>query len=283
MHVWENNNLAQKNITIVNARRGQMLEFPFRFGHATLNDAFVTLDVHKVKANQNWQVFFDAKQPQLLNTIALSAGLQISDTIKPIDVVKPIDGIKPIDTIKPIEFISPGSPGAFLSNPLQLTFLNEAKIAFNAAAGREDDLAMVVTFPQGSTLQLGRGQLSSSDANGSQELITDDRDLAAIRPPLLEQPVLDSSIFTQPITKPIFKPDFQVADLQGTKVLALNPSLSLNKINIPVLKAASQESALKMQVPTDAKAGEEYIFEVAQRDAQGLLVGGVSLQINIID
>jgi hypothetical protein len=62
-HVWENNNLGQKNITIVNGRRGQTLTYNFFIGseHSVTPPASIAL--RRVRAPANLKVFLDAKEP----------------------------------------------------------------------------------------------------------------------------------------------------------------------------------------------------------------------------
>ncbi len=58
-HVWENNNLAQKNITIVNARAGNLIEFPFVFGNAHCEDQAGELVVKKLIAPRKAEILLD--------------------------------------------------------------------------------------------------------------------------------------------------------------------------------------------------------------------------------
>jgi hypothetical protein len=48
-YVWENNNLAQRNITIVDARRGAWIDFPFIFGHPLLKGQILELDLRRAR------------------------------------------------------------------------------------------------------------------------------------------------------------------------------------------------------------------------------------------
>jgi carboxypeptidase T len=48
-HVWDNNNLAQKNITIVNAAKLRKLAFPFYVGSSVGTARTITVEVRKVK------------------------------------------------------------------------------------------------------------------------------------------------------------------------------------------------------------------------------------------
>src|SRR6185436_869708 len=59
-HVWQRNNLAQKNITIVDALAGRMLEFRFRIGTAFASRKGGQLVVRRVNAVDGTKVFRDA-------------------------------------------------------------------------------------------------------------------------------------------------------------------------------------------------------------------------------
>lgn len=43
-----------------------------------------------------------------------------------------------------------------------------------------------------------------------------------------------------------------------------------------------RESTLTLDVPRNARPGDQYVFDVEQRDAQGVRTGGVRLMINVV-
>lgn len=52
-HVWDNNNLGQKNITIVNAKRGKKVKFSFKVGSRFGKKRVAKLSIHRRKAPSN--------------------------------------------------------------------------------------------------------------------------------------------------------------------------------------------------------------------------------------
>jgi len=58
-HVWENNNLAQKNITIVNAKAGKVIQFPFLFGSANSAAQAGEIVVKRVMAPRKAEILLD--------------------------------------------------------------------------------------------------------------------------------------------------------------------------------------------------------------------------------
>jgi hypothetical protein len=260
-YVWENNNLGQKNITIVDARRGQLIEFPYRFGHLATKDPFITLDVKKVKSPHDWQVFVDVKRPQLLEAIASMAGVPIPLT--PVTPVAPITPVTPILPIQPVTSISSIRPNV----PWRLTFLEEAKIAFASVGSRAEEDGVVFTFPCGSSVEIGHGRIADLMAEEGLEPAE-----------LLE----DTEEIEEERALRAVRPAFSIAALEGINVLALNPTLKLAKVKIPLARPGWQEASLKIRVPENAIPGESYIFDVAERNSKGQLVGGVRLQVNVV-
>lgn len=260
-YVWENNNLGQKNLTIVDARRGQLIEFPYRFSHLATQDPFVTLNVQKTKAPRDWQVFVDVKRPQLLEAIASMAGIPIPST--PVTPVVPITPVTPVLPISPVTPSAPFHPNL----PWRLTFLEQARIALSPGEARADEEGLVFTFPRGSSVEIGRGRLAdlmAEDGLAPLELLNgtaenaDERALRAVRPA------------------------FSIVTLEGINVLALNPALKLAAVKVPLPQAGWQEASLKVRVPDNAVPGESYVFDVAERNSKGQLVGGVRLQVNVL-
>ena len=83
-HVWENNNLAQKNITIVNARRGALVEFPFLVGNKYAPQAATEILVHRVRAPLTASIYLDIKDKVLLDSLKPFA---VAPTVRPAQAV----------------------------------------------------------------------------------------------------------------------------------------------------------------------------------------------------
>ncbi len=74
-HVWESNNLGQKNITIVDARPGQLIDFSFRFGSAFSLARSGELVLKRVLTPNDAGIYLDLKDNTLIHSLhaALSA------------------------------------------------------------------------------------------------------------------------------------------------------------------------------------------------------------------
>ncbi len=254
-YVWENNNLGQKNITIVDARRGQLIELPYRFSHITTKDPFVTLNVQKIKAPRDLPVFLDVKRPQVLEAIASAAGVAIPMT--------PVTPVVPITPVIPVGPISPLRPNV----PWRLTFLEEARIALSLTGQRAEEEGLIFTFPRGSSVEIGRGRIG--------DLMAEE----GLEPLEMLEGTEESEEERAP--RPV-RPAFSIAALEGVNVLALNPALKLAKLKVPLAQPGWQESSLKVRVPENAVPGDSYVFDVAERNSKGQLVGGVRLQVNVV-
>lgn len=259
-HTWENNNLAQKNITIVDARRGAVLDFPFRFGHAMVGEKAVFLDVRRVRGPGTLGLFLDVKNPRLLKAVAPAMDLPaVQGPAAGGGVLGGIGGI-----VTPSgEMITPVAKPAGGVLPWRLTFLDEARVAVESGGERSDEAPLVFTFPQGATIELGRGSAEPVSAGeGGVE------------------PVVEEGAGSADGAR-AGAPPFSIASLQGKSVLALNPALGSVAMKVPLAKPGMLESSLKLRVPADARPGDTYVIDVAERDARGQLVGGVRLQVNV--
>jgi hypothetical protein len=260
-YVWENNNLGQKNITVVDARRGQLIEFPYRFSHIAALDPFISLNVYKAKVPRDWQVFVDVKRPQLLEAIAGTAGVTIPTTpVTPVVPITPVTSIVPISPFTPISPLRPSFPWRF-------TFLEEARIAVSSGERQAEEDGLMFTFPRGSSVEIGRGRMADLAAEEGME-----------PPEMLEG--TNEIVEDRPL-RPV-RPSFNIGTLEGINVLALNPALKLAKVQVPLAQPGWQESSLKVRVPENAVVGENYLFDVAERNSKGQLVGGVRFQVNIV-
>jgi carboxypeptidase T len=68
-HVWDSNSFAQKNITIVNARRGELVEFAFKVGNKHAQAAVAELHVRRTQGPRTVGVFLDVKDRSLLDSL----------------------------------------------------------------------------------------------------------------------------------------------------------------------------------------------------------------------
>jgi hypothetical protein len=257
--VWENNNLGQKNITIVDVHRGQFIEFPYRFSHINARDPFVTLDIQKLKAPRGLQIFLDVKRPQMLEAIAKAAGVAISTV--PLTPVLPVTPEMPVVPVAPIASLHSDVPW-------RLTFLEETRIAMSSGGDRAENDGFVVTFPSGSSVDVGIGRAEVTAPENRIETLAlsgESEDKEATRASTAARPM------------------FSVAALEGRKVLAFNPALKLAKVKVPLARPGFQESSLKIRVPENAVPGDNYIFDVAERNSKGRLVGGVRLQVHVVE
>ncbi|MBL8228511.1 MAG: S8 family serine peptidase [Bryobacterales bacterium] len=254
VYVWENNNLGQKNISIVNARRGEFLKFPYRFGHALTKDPFVTLSIQKTKVPQNWQVFVDMKQPKMVEEIAGLAGIVMPAV--------------PVDIFTPVIPLPLPSPGASV-RPWRLTFLDEARIAIGGTLPpgetRSEQEGVLFTFPRGSSLEVGTGRMA--------DLVSEE--------PLPVEEIGSEEGEPERAPRPV-RPAFSIAAVDGIPVLALHPVTKTTSIKVPMARPAVHESVLQIRVPDNAVPGESYVFDIAERNSKGQLVGGVRLQVNVV-
>ncbi len=69
-HVWENNNLGQKNITIVDGRPGQVVEFPFRVGSPYSLLKTGHLAVIKGKASGKFETYLDVNDRNIIEFLS---------------------------------------------------------------------------------------------------------------------------------------------------------------------------------------------------------------------
>ena len=249
-YVWENNNLGQKNITIRNARPGERLVFPFFIGHPLMDGLKQTIVVHKLRAPKNMNIAFSATKPGLIDSVAANSALL---PVVPLEQVRPVlGGPLPGGLSSPIA-------GTF---PFRMTFLEKARVALSTPADREDGESLVFTFPANTTVELG--------TNRSYQI---------------ESPVdNDSLLYSEPKPSPndLSATPFSLASINDRPALLLNSALSQIQINLPFGKPQEQASALTLDVPRDAKPGEQYVFDVEQRDGKGVRVGGVRLMINVV-
>ena len=252
-NVWDNNNLGQKNIKIVNARRGQLLTLPFKFYHQLAwKESIISLDIYK-KIPRNWKMFLDVQDETLVKNIAKHAKLKIDTGIV---------GTKPTIPFKV---------------PWKFTFLDTSKIIFSPKfMQREeedndgDTNNLMFTFQPGSSIEMG-----SEASTEFEEDITEFEE---------EREFEFSSVSALPFVRPTKKPTFEIAKLSGANVLALKSTTNVNKIQIPMLKSGikgQKDAAIKIAVPKNAIVGESYNVDVVERNSKGQIVGGITIQVHV--
>lgn len=245
-HVWENNNLGQKNVTVLPAVRGKLVEFRFQWGNEASKETFAQLEVRRIKGPR-LATYLDLKSTALLPGVANLHNIKLPKFEFGEAVPGPIDLGPEILPILPQPFEG-GKPN------FTLTFLDAAKVAIQAPGTRDDDSSFVVTFPRGSSVELNRGDVAAPDAG---EGIEDD-----------ERALLANSI--------------SFAKIGGQVLLKLNEKLQSALVRIPVQKPARREAALRVEVPENAAKGDVYVIDVGAKNSRGQLVGGVRLQIEVV-
>jgi hypothetical protein len=248
-YVWDNNNLGQKNITIRNARPGERILFPFRIGHPQMTGLKQTIVVNKVKAPANINVAFTTAKPDVINSVAAIGNLLRPTGPEPANpaVLRPAAG--------------GGVPGVNRL-PFRMTFLEEARVSLSSGTERENGESLLLTLPANSTIELGAPAPIAPSQTPS-----DDR-------ALYEEPQIEADGRAE-------RP-FSLATINDRPALLLNPSLKQVAINLPAGQAEEQESTLAVDVPPTAKPGDSYVFDVEQRDGQGVRTGGVRLRLNVV-
>ena len=247
-YVWDNNNLAQKNISIRNARPGERLSFPFMIGHPLMKGLQQTVVVNKLKAPRNMNIAFSTAKPEVINSVA-----SINDLLHP----RPFEAA----VLQPPRPQAAGGLPAISTLPFKMTFLEEARVVLSRGDRQGGD-TLVLTFPPNSAIELG----SASAAPGGPVEADDESGL-------YKEPEPDSNSRAKP---------FELTTIENRPALLMNPALKQVHINLPAGQAQQQESTLTVDVPRDAKPGDQYLFDVEQRDAQGVRTGGVRLMVNVV-
>src|SRR6185503_15498333 len=194
-HVWESNNLGQKNVTVLAASRGRMVDFRFQWGNDLSKDAFQELEVRPIKGPK-LKTFLDVKSNSLLSGIAKLHGINapkfgLADFVPgPVEVGPQVLNVIP-------KSVDLGKPN------FTLTFLDPAKISIKAPGTRADD-AFVVTFPRGSSVELNRGGEETPAVIDEDRALTDSFQFAKVGglDVLALNDKLSSAVVRLPIEKP---------------------------------------------------------------------------------
>lgn len=135
-NVWHNNNLAQKNITIVNAHRGEMVELPFVMGSKYSLEPSTNLAVKKVKAPAAIGVYIDSKE--------------ITDSVRP-----------NLPVVTSSNVVVASQPTGFA-----LTLVEPTTIAVNLPGSLregESDEALIIQLPSKTKIEFGSREAVSYD------------------------------------------------------------------------------------------------------------------------
>ena len=246
--VWEQNNLAQKNITIVNARRGETIEFSFRVGSPfTLTQYQLgELVLNKVNAPTNVGIYLDVQDPIVL------------DSLKPI--VPNLPTIPTLPTIpssnlRPIRPPTPIGWNATLLNPVTIA------IPLGRTDRASQDGYLSVQLPVNTQVELCR--------QASEVLLETRSSLQSSLQPSLQNALQQVS-------------GFSLATLDNRPWLNLSAQTQ-GKLPLLLKPGETKAVTIKMAVPQDAKLGDTYELDVVQYNEQRQAVGGVTLQVNIVD
>ena len=229
-HVWEHNNLAQKNVTIVNLMANDSTTISFNLG-----------SMHAIKS----EVYrLEVRRPQEWMNLPVSI-VQDSFVIKRL--------FNSIEDVAATLAPGPSITKPFMAKPV-LHFLDQTRAEILPGGGNVEPIR--VNFGKGSTLDIGsRPDESSMQQAGSIEFSARGREADIIQ---------EQSDPTGPKAASIvFKPG----------PIAGFPT---------VLKPRSQiRLGLKITAPAEAKHGDVLKIHLVQRNRQGLVVGGIAVQLNI--
>jgi hypothetical protein len=205
-HVWEHNNLAQRNMTVVDLVANESMLIPVWIGSQYSWDTqFHTLELSRPK-----------KWPHL----------QVALTHKTPSVVK--DFFRSFERLK-----------SCMKFPTLKT-----KLEFNAPSE-------ISLCDEAATLQIAKGSRVVIQPSGAERL-----DRVPLQANLIKCKCRKRYLIE-------YEPGYKVA------------------FPIALRKAERRTVYLQLTAPKDAKAGDRIVIDLAQRDARGRVVGGVSVQMNI--
>lgn len=130
-HVWENNNLGQKNITIVDARRGEFVEFPFRVGSESSLAKTGELVLKRVRAPRTAGIYLDVKDSAIIGSLT------------PVVPVSPI-----VPTVQPIMPLTPWGITATLLRPTTVA------LPFVISRREADAESLILRLPANTRLEI---------------------------------------------------------------------------------------------------------------------------------
>lgn len=228
-HVWEYNNLAQKNSPIVELMPDESTTIPFNLGSLhTTEPGIYRIEVRRPQEWINMPVSIVHKDPQVVKGL--------------------------LDSIEEEAVAISPAPGPSLPKPT-LHFLEQTRTEILTGGTKVRPIR--INFAKGSTLDIGTlPDESAVQQAGGVEFSAHGRE-AVITPEQPEGRVPKSASIV-----------FKAGPIAGFPT---------------VLKPRSQiRLGLKITAPAEAKQGDVLKIHLVQRNRQGLVVGGIAAQLNII-
>lgn len=158
-NVWHNNNLGQKNITIINARRGELVEFAFFAGSKFAAAGLMDVVVSRLGVPRSASVYLDVNDPAILAMLKpvlsgypagaavapgmAGAGGTVATLVDPATIAVPKPGppvpgaedslVLRLPASTKVEFLAPAMSGALLpTGKISATGFEFAEISGNA-------------------------------------------------------------------------------------------------------------------------------------------------------
>jgi hypothetical protein len=226
-HVWEHNNLAQKNVTIVNlmANDSTIISFDVGSMHAIQSEVY-RIEVRRPQEWINLPISIVHKDPKVINELFNSIEKVVAPTI---------------------------APGPSIAKPV-LHFVDQTRTEILPSGKNKEPIR--INFAKGSTLEIGtRSDDLSEQQAESIEFSARERE-AIIIPEESDRTDHKSASIV-----------FKSGPIAGFPT---------------VLKPRSQvRLGLKITAPTEATHGDVLKIHLVQRNRQGLVVGGIAVQLNI--
>jgi hypothetical protein len=243
LHVWEHDNLAQKNMTIVNLLPDQSMDFSFQLGNlARLEPGRFRFEVLRPAEFPQMPIAITHQDPQVLVAIAKGPERATVGTGTTTTTTTPTGHLTPRQL---------GSIAAHLGQVLihdapTVRFLEPSRIE---VGGLGVEAGVRLNLARHSSLDLAPGGDGGAHDGGGGDLGEVDADL--------------------------------VEDERGTPMLALRPGLSPGfPLNLP--ERSTHTFGLKVTVPPGANPGDKINLDLVQRDARGTVVGGIAIQVNVV-
>jgi Fungalysin metallopeptidase (M36)/Fungalysin/Thermolysin Propeptide Motif len=213
-HTWESNNLAQKNLTIVDLRPNDAVTVPFELGSLLrLEAANVTFEVQRPEKFTHVPVSIVSEQPEVLEQLFHSRKTQPDPAV-----------------------VGPVTVGTRIRFPRT----SEIEIAFGTTR------SVLMTLGADSSVAL--------DGNGSTAVAT------------ASAPVLTADL---------------VRNQAGAGEIAFRPGL-VSTFPVWLKEREPVRVGLQVQAPPDAAPGDSFDVDLVQRAADGNVVGGIRVKVNVI-
>ena len=216
LHVWEHNNLAQKNLSVVNLIPGDSMLIPFQLGNLFHRlPQFGRLELRREGKGAELAVSLVHREPSVLRALVAAA--------KEIQLPAPKTAAHEVGPT--VRFLTAGlvELGHGPGGALRLHVSPESRIEFGAPAAR----------------------------------------MLAVEPHDSEQPAE------------------WVSDAAGSAALAFPPG-PLAGIPVGLKAGAALKLALKITAPRNAQPGSSMRIHLVQRNADRQVVGGITVQVNIV-